>query len=249
MNNNVLEHFKTISKIPRVSYHEQEISDMILKFAQNLKLESTQDEHGNVFVRKPATKGYENAPVVMLQAHLDMVGEKNNDSDHDFEDDPIELIFEDNILRANNTTLGADNGVGVVYMMAIMEDKTLEHPELEFVFTVLEEVGLIGAEKFDTSHMKATLCVGLDSSGENEVTVSSSGGVRTQMVKKLVFEDKDTDTIIIDISGLLGGHSGGDIHLERANAIRLAGIILKRSIAEHGNVRAVSINEIGRAHV
>ena len=239
MNNKLMDYFKLIASIPHTSYHEKALSDEILKRALSLNLEAKQDEHNNLLVIKPATKGYEDAPVVMLQSHLDMVGEKNNDSDHNFENDPIELILDGNILRANKTTLGADDGVGVAYMMALMEDETLSHPKLELVFTVEEEVGLLGAANFDTSDLESTLCIGLDSSGENEVYVSSSGGVRAKMVKTLSFEELSSDTVKIDITGLLGGHSGGDIHLERANALRLAGIILKRSIEEYGIQHAV----------
>ncbi len=241
MKHKLLTLFEEISAIPHVSYHEKALSDMIYNRAKNLNYECYQDEMDNLFVRVPATEGYEDSDVVMIQSHLDMVGEKNNDSSHNFETEGIELIVEGNILKANKTTLGADDGVGVAYMIALMEDQTLSHPELELVFTVQEEVGLVGATYFDTTNLKAKQCIGLDSSGENEVYVSSSGGVRTKMVKKLEFEDKEMDTVIISITGLLGGHSGGDIDKERANALRLVGIILKRSIEEYGSVYAVDI--------
>lgn len=242
MEKTIVEYFELICSIAHTSYHEKALSDVIYNKAQSLNLQAHQDELYNLFVRVPASEGYEDAPVVMLQAHLDMVGEKNGDTQHEFETDPIRLVYEGNILHADNTTLGADDGVGVAYMMALMENKHIKHPELELVFTVQEEVGLLGAAHFDTSHLKATLCIGLDSSGENEVYVSSSGGVRAKLVKSFKKESLETKTVAIEILGLLGGHSGGDIHLERANAIRLAGIILKRSIEEYGIKHVVSLD-------
>lgn len=228
----VMKLFRDISAIPHASFKEKALSDYIKKFSENLGLETYQDKYNNLLVRKPATKGYENAPVVMLQSHLDMVAEKNNDSSHDFDNDPLELIIEDGILRANNTTLGADDGVGVVYMMALLQDNDAKHPELECVFTVEEEVGLVGATNFDTKDLKAELCIGLDSSGEKEVYVSSSGGVRGHLSRDVTLETYNSDTIKVAVRGLHGGHSGGDIHLERGNALKLAGIILYRAMTE-----------------
>lgn len=222
--------FKDISDIPRASFQEKEISDYLVSFGNKLGLETNQDAYNNVLIKKPASAGYENAPVVMLQSHVDMVAEKNKNSSHNFDKDPIELIIEGNILRANNTTLGADDGVGVVYMMALLQDEKAQHPALECVFTVEEEVGLIGATNFDTSTLEASLCIGLDSSGEKEVYVSSSGGVRGSMVKPIAFNSLQQDTLKLGIRGLHGGHSGGEIDQERGNAIKLAGIILKRAM-------------------
>lgn len=241
MENKLFNYFKEISQIPRVTYHEQALSNMIYQRALKLGYSASQDTMGNLLVNIPASKGYEDKEVILIQSHLDMVGEKNNDSQHNFEQDPIELIVKGNILHGNNTTLGADDGVGVAYMMAIMEDENLQHPALELLFTVQEEVGLVGAEFFDAKDLKATLCIGLDTSGENEVYVSSSGGVRIMMKKTLQYINQDSKTVKINITGLKGGHSGEDIDLERANAIRLAGIILKRSIEEYGDVKIVDI--------
>lgn len=224
--------FHLISEIPRASYDEKRISDFIVKFGKDLNLETYQDEHLNVVIRKPASKGYEDAPVVLLQAHIDMVAEKNKDSLHNFDTDPLELRVVDGILWANNTTLGADDGVGVVYMLALLEDENAQHPELECVFTVLEEVGLIGATEFDATSLKASLMVGLDSSGENEVYVSSSGGVRGELACSVDYEHKHLSTVSIKIRGLKGGHSGGEIDQERGNALKIAGIILRRALDE-----------------
>ncbi len=226
----LLKLFKDIADIPHASYQEKALSDYIKQFAMNLGYEVFQDEYLNLLVKKPATSGYEDAPVVMLQSHLDMVAEKNMGSTHNFDTDPLELIIEDGILRANETTLGADDGVGVVYMMAILQDQNLQHPALEMVFTVEEEVGLVGATKFDTKDLKAQLCVGLDSSGESEVYVSSSGGARGTLRKDIKRNYQTQSGLKLEIRGLHGGHSGGDIHLERGNALKLAGIILKKAM-------------------
>lgn len=236
-----LDYFKEITKIPHGSFHEKALSDWIYQFAQDLNLEVIQDEFNNLLIKKPASVGYEDAPTLMLQAHMDMVWEKNMGSEHDFENDPLKLLEKDGFLYADNTTLGADNGVGVAYIMAILADKNLKHPKLECVLTVEEEVGLTGASNFDTSLLSSELCIGLDSSGENKVTVSSAGAVRAQMVKHLIWEELESDTAIVEIRGLKGGHSGGDIHLERANSLRLAGTILKHAIEDGLGVRVVDL--------
>ncbi len=225
-----LKFFKEISKIPRASFNEKAVSDYVVEFAKERNLKVLQDDMNNVIVFKPASKGYENAPVVMLQSHLDMVAEKNKDSNHDFDNDPITLIEKEGILYADNTTLGADDGAGVAYMLGVLEED-FNHPALECVFTVEEETGLSGAEFLDTSMLKSSLCVGLDGSGETETYISSSGGVRGLITKDLQKEAVDTSkTVKLEVRGLLGGHSGGSIDEERGNANKIAGIILSRAL-------------------
>lgn len=228
----VLKYFREISAIPRASFHEEKIANYLVNFAKDLGLETIIDDMYNVIIFKPASKGYEDAPVVMLQSHTDMVAEKNKDSNHDFDNDPLDLYIEDGFLHAKGTTLGADDGAGVVYMMAILADKDAKHPALECVFTVQEETGLTGATELDTSMLKSELCIGLDGSGEIETYVSSCGGVRGVLNKEVTFESKTSDTVTVEIRGLLGGHSGGEIDQERANASKLAGIILRRALDE-----------------
>ncbi|CAM3656166.1 beta-Ala-His dipeptidase [Erysipelothrix urinaevulpis] len=225
----VMKYFEEISKIPRASFDEKRISDTLKEFAIERNLKFIQDDMYNIIIFKEASKGYEKAPVVMLQSHIDMVAEKNKDSDHDFDHDPIELIVKDGVLWANNTTLGADNGVGVAYMMALL-DQGEAHPALECVFTVQEETGLTGAAMLDTSMLKSELCVGLDSSGDTETCVSTSGGVRGLMEKEIQFESGSFETLKIEVRGLLGGHSGGEIDQERANANKLAAILLHHAL-------------------
>lgn len=236
----VMKYFRELSNIPRASFNEKAASDYVVNFAKERNLRYIQDAMNNVIVFKDASAGYEDAPVLMLQSHLDMVAEKNKDSDHNFDTDPIELIVKDGWLHGNKTTLGADDGAGVAYMMALL-DELNDHPALECIFTVEEETGLSGAEFLDTSMLKSTLCIGLDGSGESETYISSSGGVRGSITKELSYEDVNTPTVKISIRGLLGGHSGGEIDKERGNASKIAGIILRRVLNEF-DIRLVSID-------
>lgn len=235
----VLKYFKEISEIPRASFNEAAISNYIVDFAKERGFKFIQDDMKNVVVFKDASKGYEDLPVVMLQSHLDMVAEKNKDSNHNFDKDPIKLIEKDGMLYADNTTLGADDGAGVAYMLALL-DQGEAHPGLECVFTVEEETGLTGAAHLDVSMLKASLCIGLDGSGETETYISSSGGVRGLIEADLKHEDFVSSSVKIAVRGFLGGHSGGSIDQERGNASKIAGIILKRA-SEHFNFRLVSI--------
>ena len=221
-----LYYFKEISKIPHPSHHEEKLALWIVEFAKEHSLKYVIDEIFNVVIFKEASKGYENAKTVMLQAHLDMVPEKTPDSDHDFLKDVIQLIEEDGILSANKTTLGADDGVGVAYMLAILADNTLKHPALECVFTVMEEVGLIGAMKLDTSNLKSSYCIGLDSSGDNQVVVACSGGVRGEVFLPISYVENNNSALKISVRGLLGGHSGALINEQRANGIKVLADVL-----------------------
>lgn len=236
----VMKYFKELSAIPRASFNEKAASDYVVAFAKERNLKYIQDAMNNVIVFKDATPGYENVPTLMLQSHLDMVAEKNKDSDHNFDTDPIELIEKDGWLFANKTTLGADDGVGVVYMLAIL-DELKHHPALECVFTVEEETGLTGADFIDLSMLESTLCIGLDGSGESETYISSSGGVRGLITKNLTYDKQESASVKIAIRGLLGGHSGGEIDKERGNANKIAGIILRRALKEQ-DIRLVSID-------
>lgn len=250
----VLGYFREISAIPRASFQEKAISDYLVAFAKELGLRYVQDDVYNVVIFKDASAGYEKAPAVMLQSHIDMVAEKNKDSDHNFDTDPLDLYIEDGFLHARGTTLGADDGAGVVYMMALLADKEAKHPALECVFTVQEETGLTGAALLDTSALKATLCVGLDGSGETETYVSSSGGVRGKLERTVQVETVDSLAVTVRIRGLLGGHSGGEIDQERGNASKIAGFILRRALDTFPKLRLVEMdgglkmNAITREH-
>jgi len=224
----VFKYFEEISQIPRGSGNEKEISNFLRKFGEDLGLETIQDEFLNIIIRKPATKGYENAPIVMLQGHMDMVCEKNKDTEHDFTKDPIKLRIEDGMIYATGTTLGADNGVAVAMGMAVMADNTIEHPEIEFLVTVDEEAGMSGAMNLDGSLLKAKYILNLDSEEEGFILVSCAGGATAISTLNTEYMDlsSDKEVLQIDIKGLLGGHSGMDIIKQRANSNKLLGRLL-----------------------
>jgi len=222
-----IEHFKDICAIPHGSYNEKELSDYIVKFAKGLDLEVRQDEKFNVVIKKPGTKGYENAPVVMLQGHIDMVCEKNEGTEHDFLKDGIKVIVEGDIMRADKTTLGADNGVAVAMMMSVLESKDIPHPPIEAVFTSLEEVGLLGAAFMNTDDLKSSILINLDSGVESEFCASCAGGIRADLTLPINRENiSGLEYYELKISGLRGGHSGMNIHEERGNS----NLLLCRSI-------------------
>lgn len=232
--------FEEISKIPRASRNEREIAQYLVDFANRLGLYSYRDDENNVLIVKNATQGRENEGSIMLQAHTDMVAEKNNATKHDFSKDPIELIQEGNILRANGTTLGADDGFGVACMMAVLEDKTLSAPRLECLFTSSEEIGLVGASTFDFSRIQAKNMINLDSAEEDTVIIGCCGGVRTEMKIPVCVEKGSFDGYKITIGGLCGGHSGEDINRNRLNSHVLMGMLLKE-IGKRASVRISSI--------
>ncbi|MDX9780153.1 MAG: aminoacyl-histidine dipeptidase [Candidatus Neomarinimicrobiota bacterium] len=214
--------FEQISQIPRQSKHEEAISAWLVNWAKSRGLEVHADEVKNVFVRVPATPAFEDRPVVILQGHMDMVCEKTPDSDHDFRKDPIRFIFDGEWLKADKTTLGADNGIALAYALAIA-DSELPHPELELVFTVDEETGLSGALALKPNTLKGKVLLNLDSEDEGVFTIGCCGGVDTRVWFPLSYEKTgDGDVSMqLGIGGCKGGHSGGDIVRHRANANKL----------------------------
>ena len=224
----VFKYFEEISQIPRGSGNEKQISDFLVNFAKELSLEVIQDNHLNIIIRKPATPGYENCPGVIIQGHMDMVCEKNKDIDHDFEKDPIELRIVDDMIYANGTTLGADNGIAVAMGMAIVASNDLQHPSLEILITSDEEAGMTGAKGLDTNLLKGKYIINLDSEEEGYLLVSCAGGNRAYVNLPLTYKsvDDNKEALLIEIKGLLGGHSGADINKQRANSNVLMGRIL-----------------------
>lgn len=221
-----LRFFEDISQIPRGSGNEDAIAKYLENWAKERNLEVSRDDHNNVFIKKPATPGYENAAPVLLQGHTDMVCEKNADVDHDFEKDPIKLVVDGDYLKADGTTLGADDGVAVCYIMAILDSNEIAHPALECLLTTGEEVGMTGAFGFDTKKISAKRLLNLDSDVESQILCGSAGGLRVEISRdyeKVAAEGKE---FTLKVSGLLGGHSGGDIHLEKGNANKIMGRIL-----------------------
>ncbi|MBN9648375.1 aminoacyl-histidine dipeptidase [Terrisporobacter glycolicus] len=224
----VFKYFEEISQVPRGSGDEKRISEFLVNFAKELNLEVVQDEHLNVIIRKPATAGYENCPGVILQGHMDMVCEKNKDVDHDFEKDPIDLRIVNNMIYANGTTLGADNGIAVAMSMAVLASNDLAHPALEVLVTSNEEAGMTGANGLDGGLLKGKYIINLDSEEEGFLLVSCAGGNRSYVTLPLTYKniEDNKQAFMIEVKGLLGGHSGMDIVKQRANSNVTMGRIL-----------------------
>ena len=236
-------HFEQISKIPRGSGNEKAISDYLLDFGKSLGLECIQDAALNIIIKKPASIGYENAPAVIIQGHMDMVCEKNSDKEHDFEKDPINLVVKGDYIYADRTTLGADDGIAVAYAMTLLEDNTIEHPAIEVLLTTDEEAGMSGAMALQPHYINGKIVLNLDSEEEGKLLVSCAGGIRTKSILPIEWIDKKNDTIAynIVIRGLKGGHSGMEIHLGRGNSNKLMGRLLK-NIDNELDFNLVSLN-------
>lgn len=233
--------FQKMNEVPRASFHEKGISDFICAFAKEHHLEYRQDEAYNVFVFKPASVGAENASPLILQAHMDMVPAKRPGSTHDFDKDPIELVEKDGWLYAKDTTLGADDGLGVAYMLTILEDDSIVHPKLECIFTVQEEVGLGGALAMKPEDIQADRMVSLDSMNNDVADLCCAGGCYVDVVGTMNMVENDAPTYQLHICGLQGGHSGADIHLEKGNANVIAVRILKETMNASIDVHLVSM--------
>lgn len=220
----VFKYFQDLSEIPRGSGNEKKASEYIIEFAKENDLEWYSDDAYNVIIRKDAYEGYEDHPTVILQGHIDMVCEKNQDTIHNFEKDPIKLIVEGDVVRADGTTLGADNGLGVSMILTILSDENIEHPRLEAVFTTNEETGMSGAEELDKEKLEGEILINLDANDEGYFVVGCAGGpaVMTEIpVERIKGKYDPYKKLKLKIRGLIGGHSGEDIHRGRANAIKL----------------------------
>ena len=222
----VFYYFEEITKIPHGSGNTKQISDYLVGFARAHGLKYIQDESNNVIIFKDASKGYEKAPCVILQGHMDMVCEKTPESSHDFTKDPLELVVEGDYVSAKDTTLGGDDGIAVAYALALLEDDSLCHPALEVLITVDEEIGLLGAAALDTTPLKGRYLINLDSEEEGYLWVGCAGGLTAQTNIPVKYQEADGRKYEITVSGLLGGHSGSEIDKNRANATLLLGRFL-----------------------
>lgn len=218
MEENVYHFFKEISSIPRETYHIEKISDYLVDFAKKRNLDVIQDDAFNVIIKKNASMGYENIKPIILQTHMDMVCQKTSDSAHDFEKDGIEIIEDNGFLRADGTTLGADDGIGMAMVLAIL-DGDYPHPKIEALFTVNEEVGMDGAYAVDMGNFESNRLINLDSEEEGILTAGCAGGVQLEAILKGNRMKKNGNVLSIHLSGLTGGHSGVDIDKDRVNAI------------------------------
>jgi len=231
---NVWKHFYELTQIPRPTGHTKASEQYVVDFAKSLNLEVKQDEVGNVLITKPASAGMENAPTVILQAHLDMVPQKNSDVKHDFLKDPIDAYIDGDKVKARSTTLGADNGIGAAAILAVMEDNSLKHGKIEGLFTIDEEEGMVGAFGLKPGFLTGSILLNLDTEEEGELCVGCAGGIDENIswqYKEVAVPEGDT-AIKISLTGLRGGHSGGEIHLGRANANKLMFRLLKEAVKE-----------------
>lgn len=222
----VFYYFEEITKIPHGSGNTKQISDYLVNFAKEHNLAYVQDELNNVVIYKPATPGYENAPTVILQGHMDMVCEKRPDVEHDFTKDPLKLSVKDGYVSANGTTLGGDDGIAVAYGLALLESTDLPHPALEVLITVDEEIGLLGAVGLDCSVLKGRRLINLDSEAEGSLWISCAGGLSAISHIPVQRTEMQGQKLEVKICGLMGGHSGAEIDKKRANANILMGRFL-----------------------
>ena len=220
----VWSYFEEICQVPRPSKKEEKIIKFLVDFAQKHNLKHDVDKAGNVLISKPATKGYEKLETVVLQSHMDMVCEANNDKKHDFDKDPIEPIIDGEWVKANGTTLGADDGIGVAAQMAILTDESIEHGPVECLFTVDEETGLTGAFALEANFFQGKYLMNLDSEDEGELFIGCAGGIDTLATFKYKKKSlkKDHIALTLNVSGLKGGHSGDEIHKGLGNSLKIA---------------------------
>ncbi|MBP5757017.1 MAG: aminoacyl-histidine dipeptidase, partial [Spirochaetales bacterium] len=222
------EYFKQLCKIPRESGNEEGVRQYLLSWAKDNNFEAVRDSAGNIIIRAEATKGCENIPSVALQGHMDMVCVKTAESKHDFLKDPIEVYEDGDFLKAKDTSLGGDDGIAIAMVQALFTDPSAKHGPLEAIFTFSEETGMDGAFGLDGSLIRSRRLINIDSEEEGIIYIGCAGGI--DLVGKASYEMKDVpsdwDTIEISLSGLKGGHSGGEIHQQRLNAVKALSRIL-----------------------
>lgn len=228
--------FSDLNAVPRPSKREERVIDFMRRFGESLGLDTTVDAAGNVVIRKPASPGREGRPTVILQAHLDMVHQKNADTQFDFESEGIRSLVDGEWVKAEGTTLGADNGIGVAAIMTLLQSKDLAHPPLEALFTIDEETGMTGAKGLDESLLTGDILLNLDSEEDDELTIGCAGGIdtNTHYAYAEVPSEAGSQGFRLRIRGLKGGHSGLDIHLGRGNANKLMNRLLYQTTHRYG---------------
>jgi dipeptidase D len=228
------ENFYSLTQIPRPSGKKEAIGQFLENFGKTLGLETLRDEIGNILIRKPATPGMENRKPVILQAHMDMVPQKNSNVSHNFETDPIHAFVDGDWVRAQETTLGADNGIGLAAALTVLQSDNIAHPALEVLVTVDEETGMYGAFGLKPNFLKGEILLNLDSEDEGELYIGCAGGLDADIrfsFREVPVPEGDV-ALKISLTGLKGGHSGVDIHLQRANANKLMFRFLKKAVAD-----------------
>lgn len=226
----IWKNFNNLNAIPRASKKEKQITAFMKSFGDSLGLETTVDEMGNVLIRKAASVGMNERRTVILQSHLDMVCQKNSETKFDFDTDKIQTVIDNEWVRADGTTLGADNGIGVATIMAILESKSIVHPALEALFTVDEETGMTGAFGLKPGFLKGDILLNLDTEEDDEITIGCAGGIDVTASQEFSVKESIGEGVLIEIKGLRGGHSGVDIHEGRGNANVILGRLLYSGI-------------------
>lgn len=227
----VWNNFLELNKIPRPSKKEEKVRQFMMDFGKNLGLDVSEDEVGNVLIKKPASNGMETRKKVVLQSHLDMVCQKNNDVDFDFDTQGIEMYIDGDFVKAKGTTLGADNGIGVATIMAILQSKDIPHPAIEAFFTIDEETGMTGALGLKAGFLSGDILLNLDTEEDDELTIGCAGGIDVTAVKSYTAEDKAMGIDLeLNVKGLQGGHSGTQIHEGLGNANKIIGRFLNTGI-------------------
>lgn len=225
--------FEEISKIPHISFHTGKLADYLEQFAKERGLFCVRDSANNVLIRKEASAGYESHPTVVFQGHIDMVPEHLPEKHIDMENEPITLVRNGDFLRADGTTLGGDDGVAVAYALAVLDDKTLSHPEFEALFTSEEEVGLLGATALDPTPIRGRIMLNIDSDDEGVFTVGCAGGARVDLTLPAKKEPASGNAFRVSVTGFVGGHSGAEIDKGHGNAILVLGEILREVRTSH----------------
>lgn len=237
----IWKNFSKLNAVPRPSKKEEKVIAFIKGFGEDLGLETTVDEVGNVIIKKPATAGMENRKSIVLQSHLDMVCQKNNDVNFDFETEGIKMEIDGDWVKAKGTTLGADNGLGVATIMSILESSDIPHPALEALFTIDEETGMTGAIGLKPGQLTGEILLNLDTEEDDEIDIGCAGGVDVTITQNYAVEAPKGQVVRIEVKGLQGGHSGMDIHKGFGNANIILGRLLYTGLAKQ-NLEVISID-------
>jgi dipeptidase D len=237
----IWKNFSKLNAVPRPSKKEERVIAFIKEFGENLGLETTVDEVGNVIIKKPATPGMENRKSIVMQSHLDMVCQKNNDVNFDFETQGIQMEVDGDWVKAKGTTLGADNGLGVATIMSVLESTDIPHPDLEALFTIDEETGMTGALGLKPGQLTGQILLNLDTEEDDEIDIGCAGGIDVTINQSYSTETANGQVVRIEVKGLQGGHSGMDIHKGFGNANIILGRILYKGLADE-NIQLISID-------
>lgn len=221
--------FTDLNSVPRPSKREEKVVDFLIQFAEKLSLNCFKDSIGNLIINKPSTDDMKNCKTIVLQSHVDMVHEKNNDVEFDFENSGIIMHIDGDWVKAKGTTLGADNGLGVASIMSILQSTDISHPEIEALFTIDEETGMTGALNLDGAALKGEILLNLDTEEDDEICIGCAGGIDINISKKYITDDIDPDSTFVKIliNGLTGGHSGAEIHKGLGNSNKILNSLIK----------------------